>query len=694
MIFSEIFSQNVHILDNFNKPISSVNAFNKTTYSISNENGIVDLSKFSENDSISFSHINFVDTTIQKSKIGNILHLKEKHFQLDTVLVLSNSDEKKNINLSNLSTIYNFGIDDILSQNTSFIFIKSGGENAFSTIFRRGLTSDNFLVLFNEAQINDLRSGSFDFSQISPQVIENIEITNGNSNGFSAAGGILNLSTKNFADSNKFELGSSISSDKLNSLFANYSVSFNNFSANFGFNRSYSPNKYSFIFDEKLYSRENADFSKTLLYSSLSYLDIKTYAKFYIHFNDFKSGLPGFVVTNNQSSAARNENRNLLATINLTHNFSSFFHSEIHSGYQFQILKLLDPNEEILTNQLEQTAKLNNFSIQNRNSFSFGNLKLNFGENFLFGKLQNSSPIALEYLDNLYSATKSEFSLYLRPFYTCDEFSIFNSLQISAEINSQFVKNEIIDNSWQNYFSKDVKTNFSFKNMKNFSFLFHYSDSFRLPNFTELYYSTTFSNSKLLPENYSQILVGLNYNSELFTANFEIFNIFGNNKIIWVPTRLALQIPKNVKKTITNGFELNLNIPIFKNNLTSYFIYSYTDARNISAQSQDDNSYNKQLLYSSLHNLKSGINARWNGFSASLFHQFSSEKFYTTDNNPIYKIPFYNIFDLNLAYQFNLYSTQNSLSFAIENLTNENYLIIQSYPMPLRSFTFTYKMTL
>ena len=255
-----------------------------------------------------------------------------------------------------------------------------------------------------------------------------------------------------------------------------------------------------------------------------------------------------------------------------------------------------------------------------------------------------------------------------------------------------FSENINEDHSFNDYLSANAYAEFSAFS-EGMKFRVNYSHSYRAPTFTELYYSVIFSPNKINAERYDEISFSAYYEADAFSAKASVFRIYGKDKIIWTPTRLALQIPQNVKAVNSLGGELMIKTqPVFFNSVSFSLIYSYTAAKNVSAKSHDDASYDKYLVYSPLHQLKAQAEYAKNGFRASLNYVMVSERFYTSDNNPRYVLPLYNIFDLSLGYDFNLSGVKNGITLNVYNLFDEAYFIIQSYPMPLRTASINYTL--
>ncbi|MBE9490879.1 MAG: TonB-dependent receptor, partial [Bacteroidetes bacterium] len=66
--------------------------------------------------------------------------------------------------------------------------------------------------------------------------------------------------------------------------------------------------------------------------------------------------------------------------------------------------------------------------------------------------------------------------------------------------------------------------------------------------------------------------------------------------------------------------------------------------------------------------------------------------FYTSDNDANSVLPQYVVFDASVSYRCEILNFKQLLALTAYNLFNESYFIIQSYPMPLRTFLLTYNM--
>jgi outer membrane receptor protein involved in Fe transport len=225
----------------------------------------------------------------------------------------------------------------------------------------------------------------------------------------------------------------------------------------------------------------------------------------------------------------------------------------------------------------------------------------------------------------------------------------------------------------------------------------HFYKTTRIPSFNEYYYSSVFSTSDLKPERSTGFEAGIVID-DLKIVKGEVslvyFRIETEDKIIWVPSMIALQVPRNIAKTISSGVEFSVLISLFSDVVRLTSNYVYLDAENISPFGTTDKSNGKQLLYSPEHRINSAITFKTGGLAITLGNRISSESYFTFDNDPLSTIHGNSVFDFKTEYHFNFFNVGQLASLSIYNLFNENYRIIQSYPMPLRTFIFSYTLSI
>ena len=119
--------------------------------------------------------------------------------------------------------------------------------------------------------------------------------------------------------------------------------------------------------------------------------------------------------------------------------------------------------------------------------------------------------------------------------------------------------------------------------------------------------------------------------------------------------------------------------------------YTYQRAQD---RLRESPTYKNQLPYTPEHsgNLSLLLKNPWVNVGYSILMQ--GERWSTTMNKPIYRLePFWE-HTLSLSHSFHFRSWKMDIIGTIRNLTNEQYEIIQYYPMPRRSFDITVRFEL
>ena len=121
------------------------------------------------------------------------------------------------------------------------------------------------------------------------------------------------------------------------------------------------------------------------------------------------------------------------------------------------------------------------------------------------------------------------------------------------------------------------------------------------------------------------------------------------------------------------------------------FNYNYGTALKKSKDTPDDESYNKQLLYLPQEYVKSSFNLSYEPggsivklISLNVFYTFTGKRYIDAENTRF--IPYYELFDGNVKLTLNLFKTETSVKFAVNNLGNEDYQVMYGYPMALRNY--------
>jgi len=685
-----------------NESISNVLIFSESVKIFSNNEGRFEIDLFSENDTIVFQHLKYETQKLSLSKLKflNSVQLVKKSLQTEQVLITSQK-ETENGSISEIIKLNEFekntfsSATEIIKSKTSLLVRDYGGEASTKTISSRGMSSENTIVLFNEAKVNDLRTGTFDFSSFEAFAIDKIEYIKNNSieSNFSS-GGTLKLYSGNNNNQNSIILGGMFNSLSTQKYFTSINFAKNGFSFGSNFSRSYSQNEFNFIFEGDEFVRKNANYSKTFANGDIKWSGNNLVLKFYTHYSHLLNGLPGFVVTNNTaSSKASNLTNSILSIGNLDYSFSKnlLFSSTI--SFHNQYLKMKDATNQLLLDRDSQSSTFNDLSFSNKIVYNLKNIDLSVGYNYSFSNVDSLST----YISGIFSSNSGDRidqNIYASTNYKTDgmylgEFNFFGGL------NYQIISDNIFEKSEHDYLSYRLGFSLIPQLFTNSEFVFSFSNNYRHPTFNEKYYSGFFGNSKLKGEEYKSFNAGMNLIFNVLgkeKLSLTYFFIEGNNRIIWAPTILAIQIPRNISKIKSDGIEVKFEQSLFNSLIEWELLYIYTNAQNKSAISVDDKTYNKQIIYTPKHRLNFNSQLNILDFRFSINSSFVGKRYFTPDNTERNSLAPYFILDLSLSYKFNISATENIISLNAYNILDEEYFIIQSYPMPLKTISINYSM--
>ena len=244
-IFSNlVLSQEVIIVDINNNPINNAAIFNKekSIHVLSDLNGIVNLTRFSNNEKVYFQHPKYISGPILKKVL-----LKNKFWVVEEMLYEINEVTLRyNQNTNNIKNsadkkifITKKEIENMNTENLADLLEKKGGISVQKSQFGggspniRGFEANKILLVIDGVRLNNAiyRSGHLqNIITIDESILESTEVIFGPSSvlyGSDALGGTINMSTKRLYFSNEPNIKSS--------YFTRYASAYNGFSSHNSF---------------------------------------------------------------------------------------------------------------------------------------------------------------------------------------------------------------------------------------------------------------------------------------------------------------------------------------------------------------------------------------------------------------------------------------------------------------------------
>lgn len=226
-----------------------------------------------------------------------------------------------------------------------------------------------------------------------------------------------------------------------------------------------------------------------------------------------------------------------------------------------------------------------------------------------------------------------------------------------------------------------------------------YKSTFRMPTFNELYYGFV-TNTNLKPEFADEYDLGATY-SKSFGAFFDFIAVTADayynhvtDKIIYIPN-LYSGSAENFGKVDIKGLDFGLKTrldPGAGYKIDVSLNYSYQQALDVADPASS--TYLNQLPYIPANTIALNMGISKNNAGIYYNQIISSSRYYDSNNLPADLLPAYAISDLTAVYKIKIAKRPAKFSVSADNLFNKSYVIVQSYPMPGRSFRISFQITI
>ena len=195
--------------------------------------------------------------------------------------------------------------------------------------------------------------------------------------------------------------------------------------------------------------------------------------------------------------------------------------------------------------------------------------------------------------------------------------------------------------------------------------------TFRIPTYTDLFYSspTTIGNENLSYEKALTLELGMKYRKENFNLNFSLYRRDASNIIDYVKNNEDDPWQaNNIRKIITNGFELNIGYKFYLNSSNEHQI-------NIGFSNINDDLKETQFNFSryALNSLKNHITAT---YMFEINEKISSSL--VLKNAERINKKNYTVIDFKTSYKFNKFA----ISILLNNILDTEYSETNLVPMP------------
>lgn len=216
-----------------------------------------------------------------------------------------------------------------------------------------------------------------------------------------------------------------------------------------------------------------------------------------------------------------------------------------------------------------------------------------------------------------------------------------------------------------------------------------YKKIFRMPTLNDLYY-TFIGNKYLKPEYTTQYNLGITYVKKINTKwlnliEFQLDTYFNqvNDKIIAMPTSNQFRWTMlNLGYVEIRGLEASLqgNIKIEGVSIIPRINYTYQKAQDFT--SKTSKWYGGQIPYIPWHSGTFILSGSYESWEWNYSFIYTGERYEAVANIPEnYSQPWYT-HDIALTKNFNIKNTKMRVTVEVNNLLNQQYEVVQCYPMP------------
>ncbi|ANF50369.1 ligand-gated channel protein [Chryseobacterium glaciei] len=238
---------------------------------------------------------------------------------------------------------------------------------------------------------------------------------------------------------------------------------------------------------------------------------------------------------------------------------------------------------------------------------------------------------------------------------------------------------------------------------KDFTVRGFYKRIFRMPTFNDLYY-TLIGSSSLRPEFTEQYDLGFTYQKFYDNNNFfkgfyvKVDGYFNQvkDKIIASPNGSMFRwTMQNLDYVEILGADVNIQaeLQVGKVKIKPLLSYTYQSARDFS--DREESFFGDQIPYTPWHSGTFTLMADYKDWAFNYSFIYVGERYDINQNNiAVNHIQPWYTHDLSIQKKFNWKSHQFKASFEVNNVLNQYYEVVLSYPMPGRFFKLILSYTL
>ena len=582
-------------------------------------------------------------------------------FEKRTSNFLVNEDFlKSNKNLILSQERSNETIDQILEGET-INYLKHYGPGTLSSISTRGGNAQQTSLIYNDFVINNPLNGMVDFSTIPSVFFNSVSVLYGISNSNLANGALAGsvILGDNQEGKSFIEAGTVQGSFQQNSNFLKINYSKSKLETSINIFRKSALNNYSYLdLNEEKKNQENASLEHLALMSSTRISLGKTDFKVIYFGQMIDREIPSGLLESPSSAFQNDINHRVFSS--LKHRFSNAY-VQLKSAYYDEKNIYTDSVRSVFgnnpcktfINQFDFSKSINNFNI----------LKINLTNSLASSNGNNYLDIAEINRTSITGSFKVN-----NPKYRLKHL-LTTSLLFDKKYLSPFT------------FSYSLKREFH----NHFNLYFNAGKVYRFPTINDLFWNPG-GNLNLVPEQGYTGDIGIIWNKKIHKVIFSfepsLYSRWIDNWILWQPTG-SFWSPMNVKKVWNRGLETSSKVHFINKKITYDFTLktAYNLSTNIEVYNSNNNSQDKQLIYTPHYKLVFKSQISYKEFTFTYLHNYTGYVFTSRDNENF--LPSFNLGRLFLSFRVKFKNNSAKIFYKINNLYNTNYQVVMNRPMPL-----------
>lgn len=406
---------------------------------------------------------------------------------------------------------------------------------------------------------------------------------------------------------------------------------------------------------------------------------------FYVQHMDVQQGVPGAVVLYNDFAEQRLNTTNTQIKADYKGKIRAISY-RFHYATMSDSLFYLDPSYLNTAGELRASYRNRTHDFgANAGTTFYDKLHLNIGIQEIYSKLRSAESL---------TASPERFHLFsfAKVSYAVSRWSA------TAQLGFQHVKES---NKNGDYAPNRTRVNpyaeFRYHFSEKISLIGYYRNSFRMPNFNELYYNNI-GNTDLKPEDANQFALTSSWtivdrSRIYFGVQAGAYYHQVKNMILTIPTKnLFVWSIQNIGKNEVTGADIIGSFSwSFTRKWSTQLTANYTYQQSLDISDKNSPSYKHQVAYSPLHVLNADVTLNYGQTGIRVSSFYSSYRYALNQNIPSNRVNGFAIFDLSAFTKFQL-DDHNSirLQLTVKNITDESYAYVKSYVMPGRHYLFTF----